>query len=789
MAQANPNPPARWPVFLCYRQADGLPTAEWLYERLHDKPISEDGQVLATLEVYLDRRAPATKDWREIHLPALQRARSLIVIITPGLFGNFGRDDWVHRELNWWLNNRQTAPLLVETSGEGERWIPAKLKKRWPNAQRVEVRLADWSRLADRDAVSRGQAELGRILDGIRINERQLVFEDLERVKRLVRRLQRSLAVAVLASLLALVAFGLALSNANRANKLANEKTSLASAEAKARDEAEKQTRLAEARLKHAGHSMYDSQLALVASRMSTDPSFALGILEDPLRCPEELRDFTWRFYHRLCRRDQLRWVAHDKRIACVLFVPDGKALVTASHDGTVKVWDTETAEQRLTIAGHRGPVTAAALSTDGMGLVTGDYSGQVRLWDVKTGQERMAFAGHSSQVHDVAISPNGRCVAASSSTTLLMWDAASGKQRTQIKGPPGAFWTLAFRPDGKMLIAGGVGSEKEPLSGGLRLFSGADYAEMVQSPAFRLGSFTSLAFATDGMTVLALTNIGSLVSLHLGTFHYVTHHPEGRETGVALALRPDGRMLATASRLDLYLTTGLPPRAAPEDDRSSNGPRKFQFGEIASVARYRAVRLWDVGSLQSRSYLHGVEADVFCLAFSPDGHLLATGDDKGRITLWDLTPRPERATLSARGQEMHRLHFAANGRTLLGVSKQLRLWDLATGQDRLTQNRTLDSRSIVSPDGKWLVVPTTGGDRSLSLEVWDFCEGKTTTPSAGQRRRGGAGLCAEQSPACGSKESGSAQDSNMCLGRFDWRITARPREQRQCQESAFCLG
>src|SRR5262249_7481665 len=122
-APASPNVPARWPVFLCYRQTDGRPTAEGLYGQPNNRSVTEHRDQLAALEVYLDRRAPASKDWREIHRPALERARCLIVIITPGLFSDFGPDDWVHRELNWWLKNRRTAPVLVETSGEGERWV------------------------------------------------------------------------------------------------------------------------------------------------------------------------------------------------------------------------------------------------------------------------------------------------------------------------------------------------------------------------------------------------------------------------------------------------------------------------------------------------------------------------------------------------------------------------------------------------------------------------------------------------------------------------------------------
>jgi hypothetical protein len=190
-----------WPVFLCYRHQDGRETADWLYDKLRDQQIVGGGRAVAILEVYLDRRAPAAGDWRVIHLPALQRARSLVVIITPGVYAVLGRDDWVHRELDWWLKHRRAAPILVDTTGDGERWTPEKIRGRWPRAQRVEIRLDDWQRLDPSEATARGEAELMRIREGIRISEQDVSYEDLERQRRLVRQLTRALigvAIAVI---------------------------------------------------------------------------------------------------------------------------------------------------------------------------------------------------------------------------------------------------------------------------------------------------------------------------------------------------------------------------------------------------------------------------------------------------------------------------------------------------------------------------------------------------------------------------------------------------------------
>ena len=53
-------------------------------------------------------------------------------------------------------------------------------------------------------------------------------------------------------------------------------------------------------------------------------------------------------------------------------FSPDGSRIVTASWDGTAKVWDAESGAELLTLKGHAAQVTSASFSPDGSRIVTG---------------------------------------------------------------------------------------------------------------------------------------------------------------------------------------------------------------------------------------------------------------------------------------------------------------------------------------------------------------------------------------------------------------------------------
>ncbi|SPO06928.1 uncharacterized protein DNG_09622 [Cephalotrichum gorgonifer] len=48
-----------------------------------------------------------------------------------------------------------------------------------------------------------------------------------------------------------------------------------------------------------------------------------------------------------------------------IVFSPDGKTLASASHDGTIRLWDAATGTYQQTLKGHWDSVTAMAFSPD----------------------------------------------------------------------------------------------------------------------------------------------------------------------------------------------------------------------------------------------------------------------------------------------------------------------------------------------------------------------------------------------------------------------------------------
>jgi WD40 repeat protein len=84
---------------------------------------------------------------------------------------------------------------------------------------------------------------------------------------------------------------------------------------------------------------------------------------------------------------------------------------VSASGDGTVRLWDAATGAVLQTLKGHTGRVWAIAFSPDGKQLASASDDRTVRLWDAATGAALQTLEGHTGRVWAVAFSPDGSCL------------------------------------------------------------------------------------------------------------------------------------------------------------------------------------------------------------------------------------------------------------------------------------------------------------------------------------------------------------------------------------------
>ena len=104
-------------------------------------------------------------------------------------------------------------------------------------------------------------------------------------------------------------------------------------------------------------------------------------------------------------------------------YTPDGKHLVSASDDNTVRVWDTEKGIAVRTLKERDEPVWCVAISADGKYLATGSGDNSIFIWDFPKGTVVKKLQGHTNIIESVHFSPDGQhLIAGSDDGTCSLW-------------------------------------------------------------------------------------------------------------------------------------------------------------------------------------------------------------------------------------------------------------------------------------------------------------------------------------------------------------------------------
>ena len=145
---------------------------------------------------------------------------------------------------------------------------------------------------------------------------------------------------------------------------------------------------------------------------------------------------------------------------------PDGKALAEsfafADSPGVIKYRDLPTGKVRFLCKGHKYAINALAISADGMMLASGDCTGVIRIWETATGKALAAFtrAHEPRRPWSLAFSPDGKMLASSSPSRIVLWEVVTGKQEAVIETEGKEIncvsqhcgCSVVFSPDGRTL-------------------------------------------------------------------------------------------------------------------------------------------------------------------------------------------------------------------------------------------------------------------------------------------------------------------------------------------------
>jgi WD40 repeat protein len=394
-------------------------------------------------------------------------------------------------------------------------------------------------------------------------------------------------------------------------------------------EEADREAKLQAARVRDG--FLVSGAAELLARRR---PRLAAGVLLE-VQAPETARGWVQAAHDSLAQQVSIITLrGHEEYVLRAVFSPDGKRIVTASRDGTARVWNADGFGTPILLDHPSLLVREAAFSPDGERIVTQDI-GQGRVWNADGSGTPVVIGGSQDVICPAAFSPDGkRIVTGSKDKRARVWNADGAGTPVVLGGHDDEVTSAVFSPDGDRVLT----TSKDKTA---RLWSadgsGAPVVlvhdhQLVSAAFSPTGSHVVTVGRSNDALVWSTDGSGSPVRLS-GHTHEVT----------SAAWSPDGERIVTVSddgtaRVWSASSPDTPPVVFEDYDGHANTAAFSPDGKLVVVAcSDGTAHVYGVNHPGTRVVLRGHEKDVYSAQFSPDGESIVTASHDKTARVWKL--------------------------------------------------------------------------------------------------------------------------------------------------------
>jgi WD40 repeat protein len=488
----------------------------------------------------------------------------------------------------------------------------------------------------------------------------------------------------------------------------------------------------------------------------------------------------------------------HADGVCALAVAADGSWLASADVVGTVAVWDPDTRQARhvlatafsdpdVLVSSDVDDEFSRALVADDTWLAYVQGDGTIRVWDPITGEERynLRAEARSKTGFVSALAPDSTWLAIADNwdTALKIVDLNTGRIRHSFEpiagGGDRARAALKIAHDGSLLAA--VCS----YSGEVWIWetkTWQTYPTLPNPTGGAVGAVNMLSIAPDD-TWLAVAddrdNAIRIWELPSGRKrHTLSSGTESSDFVTALSIAPRGAWLAAAT-FDGSVHIWDPSTGQLRRTLRTN------LGHVRNIAiapngawlaaggENGIVEIWDPRTGQARHTLTGHTGQIDALALAPSGAwVAAAGRDDSDVQIWD----PNIASTPHATQSRVHTVVASPDAAWLGTAdrfnENVQIWDTHTGQVVHSLNCGNDVSALASAsDGTWLATAVKD-----EVQIWDVSTGQLRDTLAGPRRAESLIVAPNNSWLAVINSSWMTfGDDQVCI----WDLTTRPASLR----------
>lgn len=149
-------------------------------------------------------------------------------------------------------------------------------------------------------------------------------------------------------------------------------------------------------------------------------------------------------------------WTAHGDWAYDASFSPDGRYIATTGDDGLALVWNVSGRRPRLErkLAGHRGAVNTAMFDpTDPSRLLTASGDGTARIWRWRDGKVVLTIRDETQITSAAFDAAAQRVLTTGADGRTRVWNASSGRILAVLRRHADIVTSGAFSPDGSSIL------------------------------------------------------------------------------------------------------------------------------------------------------------------------------------------------------------------------------------------------------------------------------------------------------------------------------------------------
>ncbi len=399
----------------------------------------------------------------------------------------------------------------------------------------------------------------------------------------------------------------------------------------------------------------------------------------------------------------------------------DGDVVVSASSDGTLKVWDVQMGTQQLTLRGHTGAVNGCAIGPKGDYIVSASSDGTLKIWDAYTGTNDLTLYGHTDTVNACAVSPIGDyIVSASADGTLRLWDAHTGEIRKPLCWHEEAVNACAVSPTGDYIVSASSDST-------LKIWD-VHTGKIRKTLCGHSGSVSGCAVNAMADAIVSSSADGTLKvwDAHTGAERSTLYGH--RWWVMSCVFDPKGTYIVSASADQTLKMWDTRAREESTERFSLLGHSDEVRGcavsplqdVIVSASADETLKVWDRWTRVERLTLRGHTGAIRACAVSPAGDYIVSASVDHTLKIWNTHTGVERLILSGHTSWVHGCAVSSVGDIIVSASgdHSLKVWDAQTGAERFTlRGHTEEVRGCAISLGGDMIVSASS---DKTVRVWD---------------------------------------------------------------------